>query len=1234
MRQLPFFSPSRRRLNSLIAMLLTVAGLAHAQATARPVGQQVSLPVSLIAQPIDSSQMIPLKGNVHPLANPANDRGAAPESLLLEHKVLLLNRPADRRQALLKIVDDQQNSKSSSYHKWLTPSEFGLRFGLGDQDLSAVTSWLESFGFKIETVSAGRNFISFSGTHAQLRSAFRTEIHQYLINGSQYWANAGDPQVPAALAPVIQGFASLNNFPRHSQHTMPKQIRRDPSSGEWKQTGQPGKAKPLFTTSDANGDTLFGIGPSDFATIYNVQPLWNAGIDGAGQTIALVADSDINPADVAYFRSVFGLPAAKLNLIYSGPNPGLNEDESEADIDTEWSGAVAPKATIDLVIAGNTAIAAGIDLAALYIVENNLAPIMSESFGSCELFLGTGGNEFFDELWRQAAAQGITVMISSGDGGSGACDQGQQAAEFGLSVNGIASTPYNVAVGGTDLYGTALAPKTYWSATNKAGTLQSALSYIPELPWNNSCANTQLIAIFQSEGLTDQTTEAACNDPQLQGNPFDLLNTAGGSGGSSACIVSSAVAGTPVANSCVVGYAKPAWQSGIPGIPADGARDLPDVSLMAGSGLWGTFYLFCQSDATAGGVCDVNNALEGAGGTSFGSPAFAGMMALVEQQTQSRQGNINYTLYKLGTAQFANGSLGKPCQSENVAGGNGCTFYDVDQGTNAVPCFSQFLTPAVDCAPAVVTDEIGILAGYDAAPGYDRATGIGTVNALNLVQSWNSVVSAFLPSSTTLAVSGSTTVAYGSTPNVTVTVSAAPPATGTPSGDFAILSNTTIPGNQSVAGASLTNGQATIPLTGLPIGNYKLSAHYAGDATFASGNSNSVAITVTQASSTASITASRGAVLPGQLVSFFLSVSGSGNGVDPTGTATFRDATPGQTLGTTAVSGSAENGSPVGSGFISLSYSAFSIGTHTIQASYSGDQNYLASNATSIAITIAEPFALSLNPTSLNIKANSTGGNTLTVAAAPKGNATLSASSFSFACAGQLPPGLACTFSEPVSQPDGSIASTLTLHLSSPLAPMAHMHRDATAPKGEGGRSGWPVHYGISGAAAFFMVLAGRRRRRLSRFFGMLALLITSAYMLVGCGGKGTHPITVAPSPAATTTTLQASSLTPTLNSTVTLTAAVSSGSDNSVPTGSVSFLSGTTVLGTAQLTNGAASYSTNSLAIGSQSIVAQYAGDSKSSPSTSLSTTVDVTFSTNLAVTVQDNAGHTSTANLAVTID
>jgi len=232
------------------------------------------------------------------------------------------------------------------------------------------------------------------------------------------------------------------------------------------------------------------------------------------------------------------------------------------------------------------------------------------------------------------------VTVSAGDAGSAVCDTHQQYAEHGLSVNAIASTPYNVAVGGTDYYASFLSSTTYWSSTNDALTLASAKRYIPETPWNDSCASPEVLSVLQSNGSSDATPESVCNDPLETG----FLTTAAGSGGASNC-------STGNATQCISGYAKPAWQSGVEGIPSDGVRDLPDVSLMAGNGLRGGFYVCCQSDAAPGGVCDVNNAIQRAGGTSFASPIFAGMMALAQQKTNSQQGNVNYVLYKLAAAQ-------------------------------------------------------------------------------------------------------------------------------------------------------------------------------------------------------------------------------------------------------------------------------------------------------------------------------------------------------------------------------------------------------------------------------------------------------------------------------------------------------------------------------------------------------------------------------------------------------
>ena len=286
-----------------------------------------------------------------------------------------------------------------------------------------------------------------------------------MVNGQLRHANASDPQIPAALAPVVAGFASMNNFPRKAANVPVGTFTREKSSGKVTQVA----GKTGFTYPTSNG-SLYLLGPYDLATIYNVQALWTAGLDGTGQTIAIVGQTDINISDANNFRAIFGLPANPPNVIVNGIDPGFTDgDEGEADIDTQWSGAVAKNATIDFVTSASTESTAGIDLSALYIVDNNLAPVMSESYLSCEAFLGNGGNTFYNTLWEQAAAQGITVLLSAGDSGSANCDYGvdgsagNQGAQYGLSVSGISSTPYdNLAIGGTDFDQFDNSPTLYW----------------------------------------------------------------------------------------------------------------------------------------------------------------------------------------------------------------------------------------------------------------------------------------------------------------------------------------------------------------------------------------------------------------------------------------------------------------------------------------------------------------------------------------------------------------------------------------------------------------------------------------------------------------------------------------------------------------------------------------------------------------------------------------------------
>jgi hypothetical protein len=743
---------------------------------------QTAAPQPMITQRIDSSQLVTLEGNTHPLARTLSDLGEASPDLQLHRMLLLLNHTPAQDAALTQLLEEQQEKESPSYHQWLTPDQFGQQFGASMQDVQTITSWLQSNGFQVTQVARGRNVIEFSGTAAQVQAAFHTSIHSYLGSDGPHWANASDPQIPAALAPAIAGIESLNNFPRVAHNSF---------YGVYSQSDRKLQSpRPSFTEgcgTDQNGSplTCFAVSPFDFATIYNVLPLWTGGTDGTGQTIAVVGRSNVNPTDISTFRSLFDLPAADANhlqVILNGPDPGLTGDESEADIDVQWSGAVAKNAKIDFVVSQSTETSDGVDLSAFYIIDNNLAPILSESFGQCEQFLGAAGNTFYQNLWEQAAAQGISVFLSTGDNGAAGCDSFQgstpEPATHGVAVSGLASTPFNAAVGGTD-FNDATNAATFWNATNDPTTQASAKGYIPETTWNDSCTN----ALFATVGFTTNA-ETNCNNAQLSG----FVLTEGGSGGASTV------------------YPKPSWQTGT-GVPSDGKRDIPDVSLFASNGFVGNFYVICEADIT-NGFCNLNN-LAGFGGTSVSTPAFAGIMALVNQTIGSRQGNPNFVLYKLAAT--------KPTAFHDVASGS----------TIAMPCQSG----SPNCNVNTPGHSLGVLSGYATGAGYDLATGLGSVDANAMVTNWSSVT--FKSSATTLSSPTPTTLTHGQQVTATVSVAAVAPATGTPTGQVSLLTST----GKSVGGFNLTAGSASVTTNLLPGGTYTLKAHYEGDGTFGGSDS-------------------------------------------------------------------------------------------------------------------------------------------------------------------------------------------------------------------------------------------------------------------------------------------------------------------------------------------------------------------------------------------------------------
>ncbi len=920
----------------IFALLGLVLEFANAQQSVPP----------LIVQAVDETKLTVLRGNTHPLARTAFDHGPVAGNLPLSRMLLLLQRSRQQETALESLLQQQQDKSSPNYHSWLAPLQFGEQFGPAEQDIQTITSWLASEGFVVNHVSNGRVVIEFSGTALQVKNAFHTEIHEYDVNGQIHYANSSDPEIPTALTPVVAGIVSLHNFARKPLYHIAGVFPRGEDASHNRLLRTPSFETPLFTAGGGcglNSTVCYALGPYDFATIYNILPLWNAtpAIDGTGQTIAIVGQSDIYPQDVSNFRSDFGLPAPNLNIIYDGPNPGklaTEGDETESDLDVEWSGAIAKGATVDFVVSGTTNSSEGVDLSAEYIVDNDLAPVMSESYGDCELNLGTTGNQFYDQLWQQAAAEGITVFVAAGDSGSAVCDQGSSsAATNGLAVNGIASTPYDVSVGGTD-FNDLSNPATYWNSTNNSTTWESAKSYIPEMTWNDTCTSSEF---FQFTGTTN--AESDCNDSASIYWPA-FLAPVGGSGGASDC---TAPTGSS-ASSCAGGYAKPAWQTG-GGVPNDGKRDVPDLAMFAGDGLNASFYLVCETDIYEGCADDVFNMVP-IGGTSAPTPSLAGIMAMVNQKTQSRQGNANYVLYPFAAQQ------GASCNS-SAAITSSCVFYDVTTGTNAMPC----VTGSLNCVTDTSGDQTGVLSGYSASAGYDLATGLGSVNVANLANNWTTV--AFDPTLTTLTLNGGNAVniTHGASVNFSVAVTPQT-GTGTPTGLVSLLTST----GPAAGTFTLSNGLVSATTGLLPGGNYTVTAHYAGDGTFgASDSSPGVPVTVSPESSVTTVQAfTLGAngnpvqftsgPYGGSTIYLRASVAGqSGQGV-ATGTVNFTETVNGITGNLAgdpySLNSEAYTMAPLPGGY----YTSFLPGVYSIGANYSGDASFDASTAPAIGFTITK----------------------------------------------------------------------------------------------------------------------------------------------------------------------------------------------------------------------------------------------------------------------------------------
>ncbi len=643
-------------------------------------------PRALITQPIDNAQTVTLYGNTRPEADAKHDRGRVADDFALNHMLLQLKRAPEVESAFEAFIDSLTDKSSPNFRHWISAAEQGERFGVAQSDIDAITGWLTSQGFTVGHVYPNRMVIDFSGTAGQIRNAFHTEIHSLQVGGKLHIANMSDPHIPVALASAIHGVVSMHDFRPQAYH----------------------KFKTDYTFAGC-GSNCYALVPEDFQTIYNLGPLYTAGITGAGQTIAVVEDTNTFGSDWLNYQKKFALTSYGGTLTTVHPNsagnctnPGTNPDDVEADLDVEMITAAAPGAAVEVISCSDTTTTFG----GLIAIQNLISagsppPILSMSYGECEVANGAAANAAFNSAFQSAAAAGVSVFVSAGDNGPSTCARlftgGDSVAYPGIGITGWGESQYAVSVGATDfedLYNNLKggAPlSTYWNSTNDA-KFGSAKSYIPEIPWNDSCAS---YLVYNVEGYTSPVGSSGfCNS--TTGASF--LSTVAGAGGPSGCYTGVGNQNYAyVENTSCKGYPKPTWQK-VFGNPGDGVRDVPDVSLFGSNGIWGHYIIICYSDAANGGVpcTGAPSGWIGIGGTSASAPLMAAMQALVNQHWSIRAGNPNPTYYSIAKTEF--GTAGNSsCYSINETAGNSCVFNDVTQGDIDVNCQFNGTVFKADC---------------------------------------------------------------------------------------------------------------------------------------------------------------------------------------------------------------------------------------------------------------------------------------------------------------------------------------------------------------------------------------------------------------------------------------------------------------------------------------------------------------------------------------------------------
>jgi subtilase family serine protease len=987
-----------------------------------------------IVRPVDNRSVVRLQGTMHPRARVELDRGPVSGAMPMQQVTMVFSRTAAQQADLDQLLAAQQDRSSPNYHKWLTPEEFGDRFGLAAQDVNLVAAWLQSQGFTVDEISRSRTWIAFSGIAAQIDSAFHTSIHNYAVDGQTHYAPSAEPSVPEAFSGVVAAISGLHDF-RPRQHSRV----RHPS--------------PRVTSSLSGNHYL---APGDFGTIYNLPDYVNGvfqpgnGNDGIGQTIGIVGqatDTTVNgitsiaiPLDNATFRSVSGLPAGSLTVTPVGsPNNFDSGEFDEAALDIQWSGAVAPNAAIIFAYSTNA-----LTTSLQYLVTQSPASVISLSYGDCEANFTQSDIQLIETLLQQANLQGQTVTAAAGDTGAADCDGTAQKpvtiATHGLAVDYPASSVYVTAMGGTAFSADSAAIVTngsaaitqYWNGSSNANDPStSAFSYIPETVWNDTATTGTNV---------------------------------GTGGGVSNCAFKNSN------NQCSSGFLKPWWQTGT-GVPQDGYRDVPDVSLTSSPSHDG--YITCsQGSCQTGYRRNSDQTFTIIGGTSAAAPTFAGVIALVNQKLGSSQGNFNQKIYSL-------------------AANSPWAFNDITTGDNKVNC----TVGSTDCTASPI--------GYAAAPGYDLATGWGSVDVIALLDALNGTPN---PHFLVLPNSRYETVLNSSNVNVGLTI--------TPKEGFSGTVTLTCTPSSSLAGTTCSLDNISVNTPGSAIMLIQ------GSGSGQPSETGTVTVTGTSGSMTDSVAINVSIIAPD-----FSLASGNSTETVTTGGSTTDNITLTSLqgfAGGVAISCTGTTGltCSLGSGLVTLSANSSATDTLTVNAATSATTGSITISANNgsvthtlqipVTVTVVPPdFGLGTSPAALSLTSAQTGTSTITVT--PSQGFT---SDVGLTCA--VSPSLAATTCSlsPTTVTGGSGTSTLTIH-----AATLAMDRSAPLPF---------LHRGIGAYATFVFALgmvftmkprrSPRARSWRNRLLGLLLLGVMLG--LVSCGGGGGGSTPHVPTPLSGTVTV------------------------------------------------------------------------------------------------------------------